>query len=351
MQPYIYGACHTTLLEQEIDYNLDTKKLILELNHKYGLKVFSKTEVLKNPKSWGTSAYFYLKTDVRDWKQGVANGDYEEVDAFLLTYEGMSNAMVWTANNKEHGLTYYFYSPSYYKEKSSNNVDHHTLRSVKLPTLINNIKKNGALPPRVPISLQYTTHISDLVGDVDRILNKKGHNNINSNTDLQMLLKIIKGDMKLSECDDKLIKKIDETHAYMNDIDKEAIEVKTSLKDVLAKEFHIILTYEHDGYIVGRGRVKYNSDNKVDEKEWLEYTSPLQRVNSLDDYDEIDQIRPLLIMRKLKLESVKDNKSIKKDYFILEDEYDNELRIVSKSKDRWNGFDDFNHLAMFIPKE
>jgi hypothetical protein len=34
-------------LDYDIDFNADNKKLIMELNHKYGLKVFQKIEILK----------------------------------------------------------------------------------------------------------------------------------------------------------------------------------------------------------------------------------------------------------------------------------------------------------------
>ena len=226
MQPYIYEACHTTLLEQEIDFNPNTKKLIQELNHKYGLKVFAKTEVLKNPKGWGSNVFYYLKSDVRDWKEGVAKGDYEEVDAFLLTYNGMSNAMVWSSDNKSNGLTYYFFNPNYYKEKSQNTVDHHTLRSVKLPSLIQNIKKNGAIPKHEPLSYRYIDELSDLVGNVDRILNGKSNHNLHNHECIQVMLNIIKGDTTLHDCNKEMQDKIEEAYKHMKKVDEDAINLK-----------------------------------------------------------------------------------------------------------------------------
>ena len=254
-----------------------------------------------------------------------------------------------SSNNKSNGLTYYFFNPSYYKEKSQNTVDHHTLRSVKLPSLIQNIKKNGAIPKHEPLSYRYIDELSDLVGNVDRILNGKSNHNLHNHECIQVMLNIIKGDTTLHDCNKEMQDKIDHAYKLMKKVDEDATNLKQSLKEKLGSEFHVILTYTHDGYVVGRAKMKYGNDGKLDEKDWIEYTKPLHYVKSLDDYDKIDEIRPILIMRKLKLENENPD-SVRKEYFSGEDKYDDELQIISRRKDRWDSFDNFNHLALFIPK-
>lgn len=354
MQNYIYDACYTTQLDDDINYDADNKKLIMELNHKYGLKVFQKVELLKN-KGWGDNFAYYFKSDIRDWKEGVSKGDYTEIDAFLLTLDdGLPYALAWASNGKVHGMTYYFYNPRFYKEKSQNNIDHHTLRSVKLPQLIKNIKLQKAIPSKNSIlSAGYVREVSDLVGNVDRILNDKNYHQIN-NEDIHEMLKVLIGQSTMSIIDDKLKTKFTETLNKMNDVDVRANQLKASLTEILGREFHMLLTYGTDGYVVGRGKFNYAENGRVDEENPITYTKELKRVASLDEYDEIDSIRHILTMQKLKLED-KDEREreqyVVKDYFYNRDEYFDDILVINKTKDRWGGkLNYFDHCAIIIPK-
>lgn len=353
MQSYIYDACHTTQLEDDINYDADNKKLIMELNHKYGLKVFQKIEILKN-KGWGDNYAYYFKSDIRDWREGVSKGDYTEVDAFLLTLDdGLPYALAWASNGKVHGMTYYFYNPRFYKEKSQNTIDHHTLRSVKLPQLIKNIKLQKAIPSKGDvITTNYVREVSDMVGNVDSILRDKNYHQI-KDEELHLMLKVVLGQSTMNSLDDKLKTKMSETLEKMNDIDVRAGKLKESLTEVLGKEFHMLLTYGTDGYVVGRGKFNYVEHGRVDDEKPITYTKELKRVSSLDEYDEIDSIRHILTMQKLKLEEKGESAKeyIFKEYFYNRDEYFDDILVINKTKDRWGGrLNYFDHCAIIIPK-
>lgn len=353
MQSYIYDACHTTQLENDINYDADNKKLIMELNHKYGLKVFQKIEILKS-KGWGDNYAYYFKSDIRDWKEGVSRGDYTEIDAFLLTLDdGLPYGLAWASNGKVHGMTYYFYNPRFYKEKSQNTIDHHTLRSVKLPQLIKNIKLQKAIPSKGDvITTNYVREVSDMVGNVDSILRDKNYHQI-KDEDIHKMLKVVLGQSTMNSLDDKLKTKMSETLEKMNDIDVRAGKLKESLTEVLGKEFHMLLTYGTDGYIVGRGKFNYVEHGRVDDEKPITYTKELKRVSSLDEYDEIDSIRHILTMQKLKLEEKGESAKeyIFKEYFYNRDEYFDDILVINKTKDRWGGkLNYFDHCAIIIPK-
>jgi hypothetical protein len=354
MQSYIYDACYTTQLDYDIDFNADNKKLIMELNHKYGLKVFQKIEILKN-KGWGDNFAYYFKSDIRDWVDGVKKGEYTEIDAFLLTLDdGLPYALAWATNGKVHGMTYYFYNPRFYKEKSQNTIDHHTLRSVKLPQLIKNIKLQKAIPSKGDvITTNYVREVSDMVGNVDRVLSDKNYHNI-KNEDIHDMLKVLLGQSTMNSIDDKLKTTMTETLEKMNDVDVRANNLKASLTEVLGKEFHMLLTYGTEGYVVGRAKFNYVEKGRVDDDKPIIYTQELKRVVSLDEYDEIDSIRHILTMQKLKLEE-KDERDreqyVVKDYFYNRDEYFDDILVINKSKDRWGGkLNYFDHCAIIIPK-
>lgn len=353
MQSYIYDACHTTQLENDINHDADNKKLIMELNHKYGLKVFQKIEILKS-KGWGDNYAYYFKSDIRDWKEGVSRGDYTEIDAFLLTLDdGLPYGLAWASNGKVHGMTYYFYNPRFYKEKSQNTIDHHTLRSVKLPQLIKNIKLQKAIPSKGDvITTNYVREVSDMVGNVDSILRDKNYHQI-KDEDIHKMLKVVLGQSTMNSLDDKLKTKMSETLEKMNDIDVRAGKLKESLTEVLGKEFHMLLTYGTDGYIVGRGKFNYVEHGRVDDEKPITYTKELKRVSSLDEYDEIDSIRHILTMQKLKLEEKGESAKeyIFKEYFYNRDEYFDDILVINKTKDRWGGkLNYFDHCAIIIPK-
>ncbi len=353
MQNYIYDACFTTQLEDDINYDADNKKLIVELNHKYGLKVFQKIEILKN-KGWGNNFAFYFKSDIREWVEGVKKGDYTEINAFLLTLDdGLPYGLAWATTGKSYGMTYYFYNPRFYKEKSQNTIDHHTLRSIKLPQLIKNIKLQKAIPIKGDvITTNYVREISDMVGNVDRILNDKNYHNI-KNQDIHEMLKVLLGQSTINSLDDKLKTTMTETLDKMNDVDVKANELKESLTEVLGKEFHMLLTYGTEGYVVGRAKFNYVEHGIIDDDKPITYTKDLKRVASLDEYDEIDSIRHILTMQKLKLEEKdgSDRNYVIKEYFYNRDEYFDDIQVINKTKDRWGGsLNYFDHCAIIIPK-
>lgn len=353
MQNYIYEACYTTQLENDIDYDADNKKLIMELNHKYGLKVFQKIEILKN-KGWGDNYAYYFKTDIRDWREGVSKGDYTEIDAFLLTLDdGIPYGLCWASNGKTHGMTYYFYNPRFYKEKSQNTIDHHTLRSVKLPQLIKNIQKQKAIPTKGSIiDANYVRDVSHLVGNVDSILRDKNYHQI-KDEEIHEMLKALLGHSSINSFSHELQTKMVETLDKMNDVDVRANKLKESLAEILGKEFHILLTYGTDGYVVGRAKFNYDSKGRVDDTKPIIYTKEFKRVESLDEYDEIDSVRHILTMVKLKLEEkdVTDKEYILKDYFYNRDEFFDDILVLSKTKERWGGrLGYFEHCAIIIPK-
>ena len=354
MQNYIYDACYTTQLEDDIDFNADNKKFVMELNHKFGLKVLEKVEILKS-KGWGDNNAYYFKSDIRDWREGVSKGDYTLTDAFLMTLDdGLPYGLAWATNAKVHGMTYYFYNPRFYKEKSQNNIDHHTLRSVKLPQLMKNIEKQKAIPTKANIiSASYVREVSDMVGNVDSILRDKNYHQI-KDEELHLMLKVVLGQSSMDMLDDNLKVKMNETLAKMNDIDVRAGKLKESLTELLGKEFHMLITYGTEGYIVGRGKFNYLENGRVDDEKPILYTKELNRVESLDDYDEIDDIRHILTMHKLRLEG-KDEREreqyLIKEYFYNRDEFHDDLMIITKTSDRWGGkLGYFDHCAIIIPK-
>jgi hypothetical protein len=97
------------------------KRLIQELNFKYGLKVIDKLE--------GNPLYSYSPT------------------TYLLTdSSGFAVGKVWVDKEDGHDV-YHYRSPYYRKERGSDSADRETLHSKKLSTLMATLKRNNVIPP------------------------------------------------------------------------------------------------------------------------------------------------------------------------------------------------------------
>ena len=116
----IYQGFENELLEKCIN-NSPAKKLIHELNFKYGLSVVE-----------------YMIPDPRLSSQH---------DKFLLADpSGFMVASVWV--DKEDGHDVYNYrSPFYRKDRGSDSADRETIHSKKLSTLMATLKRNNVIPP------------------------------------------------------------------------------------------------------------------------------------------------------------------------------------------------------------
>jgi len=116
----IYEGFETEQLSELIN-NSSAKRLIQELNFKYGLKVVDKVDPHALSRSSPTS--------------------------FLLAdSSGFMVAKVWV--DKEDGHDVYNYrSPFYKKERGSDSADRETLHSKKLSTLMATLKRQNVVPP------------------------------------------------------------------------------------------------------------------------------------------------------------------------------------------------------------
>jgi hypothetical protein len=116
----IYEGFETQQLSDSIDES-PTKKLIQELNFKYGLKVVHK-----------------LDADPRM---------YNPLDKFLMVdTNGLAVANIWTQKEDNYDI-YCYRSPFYRKDRGSDSADRETIHSKKLSTLMATLKRNNVVPP------------------------------------------------------------------------------------------------------------------------------------------------------------------------------------------------------------
>ncbi len=119
-----------------------TKKLIYELNYKYGLKVLATTQL---PESWG----------VRPLEFVMCQPD-----------TGFAVAKVWTIESAGE-IEYSYRSPYYTKERGNGREDKETLHSKKLSSLMATLKRNDVIADNDYI---FKEVIDPVINDVEKLL-------------------------------------------------------------------------------------------------------------------------------------------------------------------------------------
>ena len=114
----IYEGFENEVLDNVIN-NSSEKRLIQELNFKYGLKVVDRT---------------------------VSTNTYQPSTFLLADPSGFMVGRVWTDKEGED-LIYNYRTPYYRKDRGSDSADRETIHSKKLSTLMATLKRNNVIPP------------------------------------------------------------------------------------------------------------------------------------------------------------------------------------------------------------
>lgn len=285
MQKYIYEACYTQELDDVINSDSHLKLLVEEMFYRYGLKAYA----------WSgkSSSLFEVKAGV------------------LMTLDGTPYCKVfvetsWDAKKEIDVLEYCYTTAFASKERGTDYQDRHTWRSSKLSALMRTLDKKKAVPTDFTNSFN-----NDVVRTLIELVKDSASGTYKSTIDISRAPQI----QPLLEylIDNKPIP-ADKIPEYKVILDKwkQADENKNAMNNKLntmfTNEFYIIGENKTDGYVIGSAKLisleKYEKDEPWDSNatSLFEMVKPFQRVLSLDDYEYIDEIRPMLLMFKVNLE-------------------------------------------------
>lgn len=301
---YMVEGFESEGLAELID-NAPAKRLIQELNFKYGMKVLS-AKVANNLGYAKTE--FYLT---------------ESTGAFVV-------ARVWT--HKEDGLDVYNYrSPFYRKDRGSDTADRETIYSKKLSTLMSTLKRQNVVPSLD--GLLKSRHEDAFRSGVHALHNHYGrlHKNHDLDTeDVHDLLRAVVG-----ETPDTLDKnKCKELLDKFNEVDK----IKAKRDQDIARFF------DNEFYAVGAdgfGDLVIGTLKKNDAHKKFDVIKPFKRVKDLSNHEEI---QPIMLMNKVIAES--NDAKLYGGYVISANSYLPDLDIVNACIRR---VDEFDLTWMFIP--
>lgn len=278
MKRYIYEACWTQGLEDEIESAPSTKALIEEMYYRFGLKVYGK-------------------------EKGSLGRE------FLMTLDGLPYCKVftevyWNEVKEVSEITYYYYSQYYSKARGKNEDDKHTLRSTKLSKLMTTLEKNNAIMPDHSHLLTF-----DILTDVTLTVKRKGvkaHKSMYDLEDTSKLQLLLEHAVNKAPLEGETLKGFQVILDKWTKADHDVKQATNKMEAMFGNEFYIIGETQDEGFAIASARVTDFSNNRVK----YELVKPFQRVMSLDDYEYIDEIRPVLTMYKLFLEGEDKHRSM-----------------------------------------
>jgi hypothetical protein len=304
----IYEGFENEMLEKCIN-DSPAKKLIHELNFKYGLSVVE-----------------YMIPDSR-----LRNTH----DKFLLAdTNGFMVASVWV--DKEDGHDVYNYrSPFYRKDRGSDNADRETLHSKKLSTLIATLKRNNVVPP--PDGMLNRLPADNFEQGASMIDSHYGSDYKSSNfsaDDIHKMLKVI----LLRESTDELnINNCKEVLDKWNGMDRIKVEKRKDIERFFNNEFYAIGADKLNHLVIGSAKrmPRQGHDNYK-----YEIVKPFKRVKELPD-----ELKAVMLMNKVHAEGKNVTKFVA-NTVPLESGYNPDLDLINVSV---RHVDDFNLAWTLIP--
>jgi hypothetical protein len=267
--------------------NSPTKKLIMELNHAYGLKVIN-----------------------------VGKGETytREPDEFYMGYEGNGLAFcnVWTEKDLGGGIKYNFRTPFYCKERGGSTSDKETLFSCKLSSLMATIKKQrvvlspAELQAHLYNELDHSRYIYlESFGDTSKRIHDVDVDDIHVLLSRLLDGKDVEGvALDLNKCKIALDK--------YNKANTIRLESNKECERIYEQPFYFIGSTGIDGNDlligvlkrkVGMDRVNYRGGKHFGQCQEYEVIKPLKRFKDFDDAEH-GHIKALLTMLKVATESI-----------------------------------------------
>ena len=295
---FLYANYPTTEIEEFLNANPCMIKFVRELHHTFGLTAYKLTN----------SKRIALCND-----KGI-----HIAEAYLD--QGYDHN-----NNKTE--EYCYYTPWYQKQRGRSEVDRRTLTSIKLSSLIANMKRNDVVPTPTLCYKIFKDVLDDAMGNVRQSISMKKSHKSSYDVDTEVYHKMLKivldnqQDLVISLDKIALQKTLDE----FNEIDKKLAERDKAVNDkFLSQEFYAISVDEHRDYLVARMGINMVKDSNGEDG-FAADVKEMKRVYSLTE--SYPELVPLLTMHKVAREKESDRVLENNDnwLFFTMDRYDTDF--------------------------
>lgn len=316
MKRYMYEGTWTQELEDEVENSI-SKPLVEEMFYKYGLTVYAKSREFKN--------------------------------SFLMTMDGLPYCEVYidkglNIKTAEEESVYNYYSHYYTKDRGSDMDDKRTLRSTKMSKLIATIDKKEALMPD-HTSLLSSSLINNATNEVRNKVKNPSERKYIGNVQIETVEKLLKHAVNKASISGEEMKEYKVILDKWNKIDDDERRAEETVNTMFGNEMYVIAETGDKGYAIASIKVTNYKQYHYD----YEIIKPFQRVLSLDDYEYIDEIRPVLTMYKLHKEMLnKEKRSFDYELSYAQQSYFEDLGIIV-SYDSFPSNTSYRPVWTFIP--
>jgi hypothetical protein len=265
MNKLIYEGFETENLAAELE-NSSCKRLIQELNFKYGLKVVDKVD----PHSLSRSS---------------------PISFLLADPNGFMVAKVWTDKECDD-VVYNYRSPFYRKERGSDSADRETLHSKKLSTLMATLKRNNVVPPPDGMINKYPADsFNQAIGYMDTYHGRDYKQSSFSAEEIHTMLKVVllgesPSELNLNNCKETLDK--------WDSMDRIKVEKRKDIERFFNSEFYAIGADKLNHLVIGSVK---RMPRQGTEHYSFEVVKPFKRMMELPD-----EFKAVMLMNKVHAE-------------------------------------------------
>lgn len=309
MERYIVdGFANDNLIETMSESSC--KRLIQELNFKYGMKVLT---TLQAPEIYKQRPIEFLMT--------------ESTGAFPV-------ARVYTDLDCGE-IVYNYRSPYYRKDRGSDSADRETIHSKKLSTLMGTLKRQDVVRD-LPYVFRdkIKNNLSAGVTQLESSFGNDYKRNALDIEDIHDLLRAVVREIPNTLDIEKCKKELDK----LDEVDRIKAKRREEVERFFHKEFYAVGADSLNHLVIGT--VKRDIVNN--DKEVFEILQPFKRVADLNEHE---HLKPIMLMNKIYYEN-KDHSKFYANFIPQVSGYVNDLDVVNISTNR---VDEFNLAWTLIP--
>lgn len=303
----MYKNMWTQELEDTVE-NDKAKPLIMEMFHKYGLQVYAFVPY----KNMGSGGYFMMTLD------GLP---YCRVNA----YENYNSKL-------EKDELIYRYSSNFYScKRTRSDSDGHTLTSTRIASLMKALEKKKAVPSDSSF-LFGNSIVHNLCKQVGNKFDAKGYKKSLSTDEVHLLLQLAIGGLAKIKVSPEKLNEYKVLLDNYNVIDETNNAEINRITTMFSGDVYIIGVSCTDGYVIGKAKCEVSKNNRrVDDVGITshEMVEPFRGVLSLDDYENINAIRPILTMCKVSEEIQNAGRNVFKGIAPVADAYYRDVDITT----------------------
>lgn len=284
MQNYIYDNSWTQELEDLIGVD-KAKPLIMEMFYKHGLRAY----------------------DVISTKDVAYDKNDEMIEVFqhkyMMTLDGLPYCQVYVNELRDGKLQYCFYSPFFEKERGRDRDDKRTVRASKISGLMRMLEKYKCVqddPLEVFGKGTFNYAVSSTVSELTKGA-RGNRSSLHSTEQFEILNAYMTGNKLPTDKHEKYKKVFDIWHEEV-ETERHAVAKAQSL---YGNEFYVIAESKAKGICIGKAKVIFKSTDSIMDTN-VEITDGFQRVASLDELTDIDDVKSFITMYKVYMESQTD---------------------------------------------